>query len=411
MTSTAARAISLRRSLVAVATALAAVVGPRVDAQEEVRALWVVRTALTSPVAIDEMVTSARDAGFNTLLVQVRGRADAYYSGGIEPRPSPLALQPSFDPLAEVVALGHQAGLRVHAWVNVNLVAGAGELPTAGDHIVYLHPEWLMVPRDLAEELAAMNPRSPEYLERLALYVRSQPAELEGLYLSPLTPAAADYTAGIIRHILKRYPIDGLHLDYVRYPREDFDYSRAALSAFRQDVVEDLLPGDRDGYDERLPSEPFVYTQAFPERWRLFRTSKLTALVMKVQQAVKSVRPSAILSAAVVPDADDAILHRLQDWRGWLQRDLLDAVCPMAYTTDAVLFASQVAAARAIAGPKPLWAGIGAYRLSPLQIAAHVLAARRLGADGVVLFSYDSLTEPARGSEYLSRVGRAAFLQ
>ena len=56
-----------------------------------------------------------------------------------------------------------------------------------------------------------------------------------------------------------------------------------------------------------------------------------------------------------------------------------------------------------------MWAGIGAYRLSPAQIADNVQAARRIGAGGVILFSYDSLADPARGPDYLSRVARAAF--
>ena len=101
--------------------------------------------------------------------------------------------------------------------------------------------------------------------------------------------------------------------------------------------------------------------------------------------------------------------HRFQDWGGWLETGLLDAVCPMAYTTDPAVFAAQIASAREIAGAHPLWAGIGAYRLSPAQIAENVHAARRIGVGGVILFSYDSLADPARGPGYLSQVGRAAF--
>jgi hypothetical protein len=47
--------------------------------------------------------------------------------------------------------------------------------------------------------------------------------------------------------------------------------------------------------------------------------------------------------------------------------------------------------------------------LSQGQIVENVRAARRLGAGGVILFSYDSLTGPTRGPEYLAEVGRAAF--
>ena len=56
-----------------------------------------------------------------------------------------------------------------------------------------------------------------------------------------------------------------------------------------------------------------------------------------------------------------------------------------------------------------MWAGIGAYRLSSAQIIENVQTARRLGAGGIILFSYDSLTGPPRGQDYLVQVGRAAF--
>ena len=70
---------------------------------EQTRALWVTRTTLTSSESIKQMVAAAEAGGFNTLLVQVRARGDAYYAGTIEPRASELAARPSFDPLATVI--------------------------------------------------------------------------------------------------------------------------------------------------------------------------------------------------------------------------------------------------------------------------------------------------------------------
>jgi uncharacterized lipoprotein YddW (UPF0748 family) len=143
-------------ALAAVLIGVGLIHGVDVHAEDEVRALWVARTTLTSPAAIETMVKAARAGGFNTLLVQVRGGADAYYNSGLEPRPAALETQPSFDPLAATIAQAHEAGLQVHAWVNVNLVAGVGEMPSSPDHVIYRHPEWLMVPRTLAEDLIAI---------------------------------------------------------------------------------------------------------------------------------------------------------------------------------------------------------------------------------------------------------------
>jgi uncharacterized lipoprotein YddW (UPF0748 family) len=386
-------------------TLLVSVVAP-LRAQDEVRALWVVRTTLTSPSAIATMVASAKAGGFNTLLVQVRGRGDAYFQHGIEPRPPVLSAQPDFDPLATTIARAHEAGLQVHAWINVNLVSSAADLPSGREHVVYRHPEWLMVPRALAGDLQTVDPHSPQYLGRLARFTRGWSNEIEGLYVSPVSQASADYTVSVVRDIAERYAVDGVHLDYIRYPNDDFDYSRDTLASFRRS----LAPADQQRYDARATQgEPLIYTTAFPDRWRAFRTDRLTALLTSLSHAVKTARPSAVLSVAVAPEAREAAMHRLQDWRGWVDRGLVDVLCPMAYTTDTATFAAQIGADRLIAGTHPVWAGIGAYRLTADQIVENVKSARRLGAAGIILFSYDSLTDPARGPDYLSQVGRAAF--
>jgi uncharacterized lipoprotein YddW (UPF0748 family) len=403
---------SLRRAIavsIAIATTLLLSFAP-LGAQDEVRALWVVRTTLTSPAAIEKMVAAARAGGFNTLLVQVRGRGDAYFQHGVEPRPAALSAQPDFDPLAATIARAHAAGLQVHAWMNVDLVSSATDLPADRAHVVYRHPEWLMVPRALAGDLAAVDPHSPEYLGRLARFTRAQEKEVEGLYLSPITQASADYTTSVVRDVASRYAIDGVHFDYIRYPTSEFDYSREALAAFRRVIAPGLTPADLSRYDARAAAgESSIYTSAFPERWRAFRSERLTSLLASLAHAVKSARPSAIVSVAVNPDAREAAKDRLQDWRGWLERDLIDVLCPMAYSTDPTAFAAQIGSARQLAGTHPLWAGIGAYRLTADQIIENVQAARHLGVAGTILFSYDSLADPARGPDYLAQIGRAAF--
>lgn len=383
---------------------------PRAAASDEVRALWVLRTSLTSRAAIASMVESARENGFNTLLVQ--GRGDAYFSGGLEPRGSALSAQAAtleFDPLRETLRLAGDAGLRVHAWISLNLIASAVDLPVSREHLVYRHPEWLMVPRRLVPQLEPISPESPEYLGKLARWSRTQAETVEGLYFSPIPPGASDHTVAVVRDLVKRYPVDGVHLDYVRYPTDEFDYSRASLALFRSEMLPALGPAERRDLEARFDVDPTAYPDAFPERWRDFRQSRLTALVMRLRTVVKAARRDAVLSAAVVPEAAMAESRHMQDWRSWLENGLIDVVCPMAYTLDPAAFTSQIEAARQVAGFRPVWAGIGAYRLDAAQTIENIRRARRAGASGVVLFSYDSLVTPAAGAGYLSQVARAAF--
>ena len=377
----------------------------------EIRALWVLRTSLTSPASIDALVKRARDNGFNTLLVQVRGRGDAYYRGALEPMPADLQRQPrTFDPLKSVIASARAAGLSVHAWVNINLVSSAVTLPSARAHIVHRHPEWLMVPRDIAQDLAKVPVDSPAYLGRLARWARAHSADVEGLYASPVLPAAQAHAESIVRDLAKRYAVDGIHFDYARYPTDRFDYSRGAITQFRAMMRASLEPARRRALDADEAVDLFAYPDAFPAEWRAFRVARMSDLIGRLSAAVRAERPTAVLSVAAAPDRADALARKLQDWGAWLGDGRLDAVAPMAYTQEPAQFAQQIAAAREIAGGRAVWAGIGAYRLSPEQTIANIRTARRLGADGVALFSYDSLINPRQTApDYLPTVGRAAF--
>jgi uncharacterized lipoprotein YddW (UPF0748 family) len=380
-------------------------------ASTETRALWVLRTSLATPASIAALVRTAREHGFNTLLVQVRGRGDAYYSSSLEPRGAELHRQPaSFDPLATVLAAAHGAGLRVHAWMNVNLVSSAVDLPIASTHIVHRHPDWLMVPRDLAQELARVNGNSPAYVGKLARWTRTQPVGVEGLYASPLVAAAADHVDAVVRDIVTRYALDGVHLDYARYPSERFDYSAGAIRAFRASIRPTLSASVRLDVDARQTVDPLAYPESLPDEWKAFRIARMTALVGRLQKTIKTVRANAMVTVATAPDLREARDHRFQDWGAWLQSGLVDAVCPMAYTPESARFAEQIAAARDVAGGRAIWAGIGAYRLSPAQTIENIETARRLGASGVVLFSYDSLIDPAQAApDYIALIGRSAF--
>ena len=257
---------------------LAALAALPLHARDETRALWASRAQLTSPQAVDAVVASAKQNGSNTILVQVRGFGDAYFLNGIEPRPVALYSQPAFDPLAEMIAKGHAQGLAVYAWVSVNLVAGT-DVPPARTHVVYRHPEWLMVPRQIADDLAPLDPAGPEYLGRLTRYARSLAPEVEGLYLSPATPGAIEYTTGIVRDIVQRYAVDGVHFDHLRYPTDDFDYGRETLRAFGQAVAK------------------------APDRWRQFRADRVAALVNELRKTVKAARPSAVVTVDGAPDS------------------------------------------------------------------------------------------------------------
>ena len=382
----------------------------------EVRALWVVRTTLTSPEKIRRMIENARVNGFNTIIVQVRGRGDAYYNARWEPRAITLKDQPAkFDPLAVTLAEAKRAGLSVHAWINTSFLANLDELPTEATHVYNAHPEWLAVPRAVAVELYAMSPGDPRYRARIVEWSKANRAELEGLYTSPSHPAVREHIYSIWMDLLERYDVDGLHFDYVRLASPDFDYSRTSLDRFRAWLEPRLSAAERRLLELALKTDPLAAADAYRDQFADFQREQITSIVERIYHGVKKRRPSAIVSAAVFANDENAFTRRFQDWRRWLAMGILDVVCPMAYTPETATFQKQieVASKTAHAAGRKVWAGIGAYRIPAESTVEKINAARALGADGIILFSYDFTVTSSQPNnptgDYLERVRRAAF--
>jgi uncharacterized lipoprotein YddW (UPF0748 family) len=386
---------------------------PAPASSREVRALWVVRTTLTHPDSIRAMVARASDSGFNTLLVQVRGRGDALYLGGPEPRSPLLARQPGdFDPLALVLEESRRRGLEVHAWVNTHLVSSAVTLPTDPGHLVNAHPEWLAVPRELARRLHGMDPGDRRYVDALAAHARENRSRLEGLYSSPVHPGVAEHVLEVWRHLLTRYDLDGVHLDYMRFAAPDFDHSRSALSLFRNEMATRIPPARRDALDAGARGDPLTWVDAFPSEWVAFREAGVSALVERVATEARRLRPDVRITAAVFPGLDSARRDRFQDWGTWVERGWVDAVAPMSYTANPATYREQIRDAVRTAGGGRVWAGLGVYQTTFQGALGHASIAREEGAAGLALFSYDwAVADGWRvaGGSYLDLFSRQLF--
>lgn len=74
--------------------------------------------------------------------------------------------------------------------------------------------------------------------------------------------------------------------------------------------------------------DPFAYPEEFPDEWRRFRQSRLTALVARLRAAIRSAQPDLAVTAAVTGDPEQALRDHLQDWRAWVDLRLIDAAVP-----------------------------------------------------------------------------------
>jgi len=339
---------------------------PAAGSQEcPARYFWVVRDGLASPRSVDSLVERASEAGANGLIVQVVGRGEAYYSSDILPG---AAYQDGFDPLAYTIARARPRGMEVHAWVNAFLVWSDDSPPLDPSHVWHAHPDWFLHDR--------YGRSTRDYTSE-----ECRSAGLVGATLSPAIPEVRSFIAGIVSEISLDYDVDGIHLDYIRYPNPSFGYEPRAVGSF-------LL---QTGMDPMDLFRRHGGSDLLEEAWAEWRLEAVTTTVQTVRSVLRSDAPGVLLSAAVMADPDEAASNYLCDWSHWLDSGLMDFVCPMAYTTSQAR-ALELAARVTRSHPQRIIYGIGVFNQPIENALTGATEALSRGAGGVCVFSLNSLS-------------------
>ena len=167
--------------------------------KHEVRAVWIATIGgidwpqkHTTTAQQHELTTTLdllQQAGVNTVLIQTRVRASMIYPSHIEPFDQCITgrfgQRPSYDPLQFVVEECHRRGMECHAWIVTIPVGKTNETRF--------------------KEFKRKNPQLAKSIGQ------------EG-FMDPENPKTGDYLANICAEVTRRYDIDGIHLDYIRYP-------------------------------------------------------------------------------------------------------------------------------------------------------------------------------------------------
>jgi uncharacterized lipoprotein YddW (UPF0748 family) len=331
------------------------------------RYFWLVRDDLSSAGAIDRALELAEEAGANGVIAQVVGRGEAYYWSDI----LPLAdFDRTFDPLDYLVTRAGPMGLEVHAWVNAFLVWSSPAGPSDSSHVCYSHPEWFMA-----------DPRGRSTLT----YSREEceAAGLVGATISPADPGVREMLADVAQEIVTWYDVDGIHLDYIRYPGESFGFEDAARTMFYLDC----------GYDPQRLLTGFGQPPAdMQELWARWKQEQVTETVRTIRARLDACAPGVMLTCAVMADPSDAASLYGQDWSGWILEGDIDLAMTMAYTTNPER-ARQLAVSGTSVRASRLVHGIGIYNQSLSSALAGAREALSRGAAGICVFSLNSLED------------------
>ncbi|HPC35877.1 MAG TPA: family 10 glycosylhydrolase [Candidatus Marinimicrobia bacterium] len=337
--------------------------------------LWVVRDQLNSKGKIDAFIDFAVQNDIKDLFVQVRGRGDAFYHSAIVVY-SEYLNNNNWDPLEYTLSKAHSYGLRVHAWVNVFLLWSSDQKPKNENHLLYQHPEWCTVD---ANGIKDIQRRSTDF----------NTLGTEGIYLSPLLPEVREYLIDVICELATNYDLDGIHLDYIRYAKNCYDYNPVGRLLFRERYGIDpllLTLSDKSLYN----GLELAKIDSLTLEWENFRRDAISNFVHATQKNIREIRPNLQLSAAVKPDPEDARKNFFQDWQYWLKQDWLNFVVLMNYTTDTEQFQKILKKIDLDINKDKIWVGISVYNQSQYETMTKTILTLNNHFQNIVFFSYET---------------------
>lgn len=234
--------------------------------QRELRGTWIATVSRINWPSSDDPVRQRADleaildtavaTGLNTIFFQVRPEADALYASELEPWSRYLTgtqgVDPGYDPLAFAIEQAHERGLELHAWLNPYRARAGAVGATSADHVSQTMPDAVVTYGSF-------------------------------LWMDPGNPDAFDHTLAVVRDIVQRYDVDGIHMDDYFYPYPesgavfDDDDTFAAYGAgmsrpdWRRDNVNRMVRSvgeavAEENADVRWGISPFgIYRPGMPE--------------------------------------------------------------------------------------------------------------------------------------------------
>ncbi|OYD09886.1 family 10 glycosylhydrolase [Paludifilum halophilum] len=310
------RLVILIAACVLVAVSAVPVQGHAGETKEEFRAYWVdaFHDGFKTPEQVDQLMEDVRRSNANAVFVQVRRRGDAYFNKALEPRTEDPDLQTGFDALSYLLEKAHEESPRieVHAWLATLPIWNSATPPAAENHVFNQHGPsakgrdyWLM------ERADGVDRHGADYV------------------LDPGHPDVVDYTVDQYVNVVRQYPVDGVHLDLVRYMGPEWGYNPTSLERYRMQTGESGIPDPQD------------------EKWKAWRREQVDYLMRKVYLESIAVRPEVKVSAAVIawgqgPSTLEEYRQSapytrvMQDWNGWLKEGIIDLAVPMNYDREHV---------------------------------------------------------------------------
>ncbi len=302
--------------------------------------------------ALENIFTTIKAKNLNTVFFQVSSNGTALFNSSYLPFSSYITGKSNdstaYDPLELAIDEAHKRGLEIHAWINcMNFFSGSETNVLNSDHIVKRKPEWI---------------------------IEDNRDGVKSFWLDPGLPEVRTFIADMITEIVENYDVDGIQLDYIRYPGKNFD--------------DDFSYG--------------VYNNGFSrDDWR---RNNITGLIELINKKIRAIKPFIKLGAAPIGVyknengiyAWEGFSEVYQDSREWLKKGILDYVAPQIYwgMGEKPHFDKVAKSWVENSFGRNVVLGIGAYKENvKKEISKMIKYSRSIDASGVAFFRYSNIKD------------------
>jgi uncharacterized lipoprotein YddW (UPF0748 family) len=340
--------------------------------RQEIRGVWMTNNDLDviqDRVKLQDALRQLRWLNFNTIYSVVWNSGDVMYPSAVAQQ---AGIQPfvykgseGHDILTDLIFQAHSQGLLVIPWFEFGFM-----LPVDSE-LYRKHPNWFTQRQDGSQTFMS--------------------AGGEVILMNPFHPEVQKFITDLVLEIVTQHDADGIQFDDHMSLPKDFGYDKYTIALYEKEMK------------KKPPGNPQDVT------WVRWRANKLTEFMKKLNQEVKSRKPSAIFS--VSPNSYDyAYKAHLQDWLGWIREKIVDELVVQVYLANYNNFIEKISRPEIKEAQQTIPTAIGimtGMRNNPVamqQIQNQARSAQELGL-GVAFFYYESLWDNAPESISDRQVG------
>jgi len=312
----------------------------------ETRAVWASTSDIAAAEGIDSLIRRSAEARLNVIVPDVFVRNTFLAKSDLMPSEVVTA---DFDPLSRLIDKAHASDLEVHPWFCVTYRDARFRRWFREKHGVDVD---MIDPDGKGIELGA-DVHRPEYRQ---------------------------FVVELMVGVARDYPVDGIHLDYIR------TMGRCYCDSCRREFAHQF-------------GKPLV--EATDDDWVSWQREAIGDIVRRTAEGVRQARPAAVMSAAVFANMSGGASQG-QDPAGWAAHGWLDLVFPMDYQMQSLqVRANERQFLEALADDDKLVTGLSLYRRSGAKVSSRppelvleqIELVRRLGIHGYCLFAYGHLSD------------------